>query len=312
MLRLVVVSALLLLVRGATFSRTPTMRMLATPRSSALPLVRGAAWPTRTTTTRMSATPPIKEVVVVGGGWAGYTVADALSKSPGVRVTLLEASQNAGGLAGGWRTPGGRPVEAGIHGFWREYRNTFAAMESIGLSVDDVLTPFTPSVLVSQSGKVATAPVLGSVPSNTAGPQTAVPLPFAPEALMLKISELLPPPLDTALLAEFAPGSRLTPADRASAIGLLPVWADFRQEERDSWLRYDEVTAEDLFKQCVHIFIHIYVCIYIISGSPSALVGGWIGRNRVNHVLRYPFGSWPPTRLWEVVRTVAAPPLIVV
>ena len=41
-------------------------------------------------------------VVVVGGGWAGYTAAESLSASADVDVTVLEASPRAaGGLAGG-------------------------------------------------------------------------------------------------------------------------------------------------------------------------------------------------------------------
>eukprot|EP00967_Tisochrysis_lutea_P094641 scaffold137664_cov27-Tisochrysis_lutea.AAC.1 len=202
----------------------------------------------------------VRKVVVIGGGWAGYTVADALSSSPDVSLTLLEARATSGGLAGGWRTSGGRPVEAGVHGFWREYRNTFAMMEAIGLDVDRVLTPYTPSVLVSRTGRVATAPVLGlaanAVPSTSAagavrdGGGSSVPaLPLSPQQLISRFAQLLPAPLDTALLAEYAPGSRLTLADRASAIGLLPLWADFGQEDRMSWLRYDDVTAEDLFKR---------------------------------------------------------------
>ena len=70
-------------------------------------------------------------------------------------VSLLDASpRGPGGLAGaGWKTKElNQTVEAGIHGFWREYRNTFAQMEQIGLVLDDVLTPFTPSLLVSSQG----------------------------------------------------------------------------------------------------------------------------------------------------------------
>ena len=36
--------------------------------------------------------------------------------------------------------------------------------------------------------------------------------------------------------------------DRASGVGLLACWADFRQEDADSWARYDDVSAETLFK----------------------------------------------------------------
>ena len=189
----------------------------------------------------------VREVVVVGGGWAGYAAADALSASGDCHVTLLEASPRAaGGLAGGWRTPGGRPVEAGIHGFWRYYTNTLALLESLGLDVDDVLTPYTPSVLVSKSGRVATAPVLAVSPTDTAspsssssGPRGGLPLqPLSLEAALQRVADTLPAPLDTALLADFAPGSRLTLADRASALGLLAYWADFRQEDPESWARY--------------------------------------------------------------------------
>ena len=60
---------------------------------------------------------------------------------------------------------------------------------------------------------------------------------------------MLPAPLDTALLAEFSPTSPLTLLDRASAIGLLACWADFGQEDEASWRRYDDVSAEEMFKE---------------------------------------------------------------
>ena len=63
------------------------------------------------------------------------------------------------------------------------------------------------------------------------------------------MADALPAPLDTALLADFAPGSRLNVADRASALGLLAFWADFRQEDPESWARYDALSAEQLFKE---------------------------------------------------------------
>lgn len=33
-----------------------------------------------------------------------------------LKVTLLEAGASVGGLVAGWKTPGGRSVEAGVHG----------------------------------------------------------------------------------------------------------------------------------------------------------------------------------------------------
>lgn len=58
-----------------------------------------------------------KTAVVVGGGWAGFGAAHALAKD-GFDVTLLDASLSPGGLSTGFRTAKGRPVEAGIKGFW--------------------------------------------------------------------------------------------------------------------------------------------------------------------------------------------------
>ena len=194
-----------------------------------------------------------KRVVVIGGGWAGFSAADALATAPSdsVDIILLDASpRGAGGLAGSWKTQGGRPVEAGVHGFWREYRNTFAAIERIGLDLDDVLGPYSPSVLVSKSGKVALAPVLGDGHSTSTATekvgknkQVANPLSLPLE----RLAELLPPPLDVALVSDFYPSSPLTLVDRASAIGLLGAWADFGQEDKASWDIYNKVSAEELF-----------------------------------------------------------------
>lgn len=54
-----------------------------------------------------------KRVVVVGGGWAGFGAAKALSEAGPYDVTLLDANPNPGGLSAGWRTEAGRSVEAG-------------------------------------------------------------------------------------------------------------------------------------------------------------------------------------------------------
>lgn len=200
---------------------------------------------------------PATKVVVVGGGWAGFSAADALSSiGDDIQVELLDASpRGSGGLAGGWRTKKlNRAVEAGLHGFWREYRNTMATIERIeGIEVDKVLTPFTPSILVSESGRVATAPVLGSSADDTAGnasdsasSRTRV-NPFDPTKILENLADLLPPPLDVALLAEYSPDSPLTLADRVSGVGLLGAWADFEQEDANSWDRYDKISAENLF-----------------------------------------------------------------
>jgi hypothetical protein len=68
-----------------------------------------------------------------------------------------------------------------------------------------------------------------------------------PSKSLKGVAELLPPPLDVALLSEFSPDSPLSLADRASALGLLGAWADFEQEDAASWDRYDKISAESLF-----------------------------------------------------------------
>merc|ERR1719238_2539606 len=101
------------------------MRSVASVLLLLAPVCVGAAAPT---------------AVVVGGGWAGFGAAWGLAQR-GIDVTVLEASSEAvGGLAAGWSGPDGRPVELGIHGFWRSYANCFRLCEQIGLSIDDVFT----------------------------------------------------------------------------------------------------------------------------------------------------------------------------
>jgi uncharacterized protein with NAD-binding domain and iron-sulfur cluster len=51
--------------------------------------------------------------VIVGAGWAGLGATYHLIQQ-GYDVTLLEASPYIGGLVAGWKTEGGRSVEAGI------------------------------------------------------------------------------------------------------------------------------------------------------------------------------------------------------
>ncbi len=202
-------------------------------------------------------------VVVVGGGWAGYSFAESISynniEDENVDIILLDAAKQAkGGLAGGFRdgSSNNRPVEAGIHGFWREYKNTFDIMNQIeGVTVDEVLGDYTPSVLFSKNGKVAVAPVLvednGSEDNNS-----SMKLPKLTElneqAIRRLIAANLPPPLDLPVLAELN-GSKsngvIQPTDLLSGLGLLGAWADFEQESPSSWKRYDSQPASLLFEK---------------------------------------------------------------
>jgi uncharacterized protein with NAD-binding domain and iron-sulfur cluster len=166
-------------------------------------------------------------------------------------------------LAAGWRTPKlQRPVEAGLHGFWREYKNTFAAMERIGLDLDEVLTPFTPSILVSSSGRVALSAVMGNdnppnPPKITASSLIGTDL-LDPKYFQNRLSDLLPPPLDLALLSDFESDNPLTTLDRLSGIGLLGAWADFEQEDSNSWRRYDNISADSLFRSIAGVTPKLY------------------------------------------------------
>jgi len=175
------------------------------------------------------------QIAVIGGGWAGYTAAHSVLAA---NVTLLDAS-TGGGLAGGYRTPiTNQPVEAGIHGFWREYRNAFAILDELGIR-EQVLGPYVPSVLVSASGRVALAPILGE------GQAPALDL----RNPLASLAPLLPPPLDLAAAAQIEDNSALNLLDRASGIGLLGAWADFGQEDPASWARYDRVSAKQMLDQ---------------------------------------------------------------
>lgn len=207
----------------------------------------------RITFTIVSVTQQRPKIVIIGGGWAGYSFAESIVQNEADIILLDAAAKDSagGGLAGGYRTPnGGRPVEAGIHGFWREYKNVFDMMEHrIGLDIDSVLGEFSPSVLYSKNGKVATAPVLASKKEHriSKGELTGDRTLLSQRKLLELISMNLPPPLDVALLTEFQPNSKLTIIDRISAIGLLGAWSDFEQESPISWKRYDSISADEMF-----------------------------------------------------------------
>ena len=199
-------------------------------------------------------------IVVVGGGWAGYSFCESISHNNfdgrNVEIILLDAAkQGGGGLAGGYRGKNGRPVEAGIHGFWREYRNTFDIMNAIeGVDVDEVLGDFSPSVLRSKNGKVAVAPVLLKE-DDEGGSGDRLGRNFSEETFRRFIAANLPPPLDLLVLAKLdnsktkGDDSKLNPADLISGLGLLGAWADFEQESRTSWENYDTQPASLLFEK---------------------------------------------------------------
>ncbi len=157
-----------------------------------------------------------QKVVVVGAGWAGLGATYHLAKQ-GYDVTLLEAGAYPGGLVAGWKTDGGRSVEAGIHGFWYPYRNIFSLINELELNP---FTSWTRSSQYSPFGLEVESPIFQDLPR-------------------------LPTPLGTFIYTQF---QRLPLIDRFSALPLLYAVVDFDNSD-DAWRRYDSVTARELFKQ---------------------------------------------------------------
>ena len=176
-----------------------------------------------------------KKVVVVGAGWAGLGATYHLARQ-GYDVTLLEAGSQPGGLVAGWKTPGGRSVEAGIHGFWYPYRNIFSLVRELGLSP---FTPWTRSSQYSPAGLEVESPIFQDEPR-------------------------LPSPLGTFLYTRF---KRLPLSDRLSALPLLYATIDFDNSD-EAWKRYDAVTARELFKQ-----FGVSSRLYRDAFNPMLLVG---------------------------------------
>jgi uncharacterized protein with NAD-binding domain and iron-sulfur cluster len=176
-----------------------------------------------------------KKIVVIGAGWAGLGATYHLVKQ-GYDVTLLEASPHAGGLVAGWKTPQGRSVEAGIHGFWYPYQNIFRLVRELKLHP---FTPFTRSNQYSPFGLETSSPIFQEKP-------------------------FLPSPLGTFIYPEFF---RLPLLDRLSALPLMYALVDF-DNSADAWQRYDKITARELFRQ-----YGVSERLYRESFEPMLLVG---------------------------------------
>jgi uncharacterized protein with NAD-binding domain and iron-sulfur cluster len=175
------------------------------------------------------------KVVVVGAGWAGLGATYHLAKQ-GYDVTLLEAGAYPGGLVAGWKTKGGRSVEAGIHGFWYPYNNIFSLVDELELKP---FTPWTRSAQYSPAGLEVESPIFQDLPR-------------------------LPTPLGTFFYTSF---KRLPLSDRLSALPLLYALLDFDNSDR-AWQRYDGMTARELFKK-----YGVSARLYRESFEPMLLVG---------------------------------------
>ena len=175
------------------------------------------------------------KIVVIGAGWAGLAATSHLAEQ-GYDVTLLEAAPYPGGLVAGWKTPGGRSVEGGIHGFWYPYFNIFNKVKQLNLNP---FTRFTRSSQYSPAGLEVESPI------------------FQDETR-------LPSPLGTFIYTKF---KRLPLSDRLSALPLLYSVIDF-DNSHEAWQRYDKMTARELFRQ-----YGVSERLYKESFEPMLLVG---------------------------------------
>ncbi|CAL5218947.1 g699 [Coccomyxa viridis] len=158
-------------------------------------------------------------VVVVGGGWAGFGAAKHLAET-GYNVTLIDAAPNPGGLSAGWRTPQGRAVEAGIKGFWYQYHNIFALVRELG--IENPFTDWTTSGFWSPQGLTTEAPVFSRRP---------------------QLPTMLGQFVHTLPLFR-----RLSLADRATMVPLLAAVVDFDSSQA-TYEQYDSMTAKELFQK---------------------------------------------------------------
>lgn len=126
----------------------------------------------------------VPHILVVGAGIAGLSAAVHLARA-GARVTVLEASRVAGGrfcTAGDVTFDfGGRtwrfPVDHGLHGVWRQYRNLRALLESVPGAAP--LVPVDDQELVLQRPGGAVAVEIGARVRTSRLPDV-----FAPLALL--------------------------------------------------------------------------------------------------------------------------------
>jgi len=157
-----------------------------------------------------------KKAVIVGGGWAGLGAALHLTGLDRYDVTLVEAGKKVGGLVAGYEEDG-KPIEVGIHGYWRPYNNLFRLCDDLGLKP---FTDWTRSDSFSPLGKETSAPIFGDLPR-------------------------LPTPLGTLVYTQF---HRVSVQDRLTALPLLLTLADFDPKNKADWERYDKMSARELLR----------------------------------------------------------------
>ena len=185
-----------------------------------------------------------RKVVVIGAGWGGLSVANQLSMEPDVEVTVVDAAARAGGLVSdSFLTPGGRRAEAGQHGFWAEYGNIFALIDSLQLP-EDPLTGYAEQGQYSPAGLEAVWPVYNEQKQQL------------PTGLGQALYTREWPPLEP---GTHRAADRLTPCshraltgflnlpitDLATAAPLVLAFSEF-DDSPEAWARYDKLSFLDL------------------------------------------------------------------
>lgn len=168
-----------------------------------------------------AASPQTKKVIVVGSGWAGLGAAKHLAEQHDVSVTLLDAQSTPGGVSAGWRTPQGRPVEAGIKGFWYAYPNISDLVDNQLDLEESPFTDYLTSGFWAPDGLITEAPVFSK--------QTRLPT----------------------IIGQFVATHplfyRLSLADRLTIIPWLYHVLNFNSDP-ETYEKYDQMTAREMFR----------------------------------------------------------------
>lgn len=163
-----------------------------------------------------------KKVVVIGGGWSGFGACLHLSRTEGVDVVLYDAAAEPG--TGLMKSEGGRDVEPGTRGFWYDYPNINALVDTLGIS------PFTEYLTSGFWEKSGTSSKL----------ITEAPV-FSAEKL--KLPTILGQYWSTA--PKFY---NLPIADRVSMIPFLKDWLVYNRDQ-ETYEMYDRMTSRELFER---------------------------------------------------------------
>lgn len=176
----------------------------------------------------------VKNVVVIGAGWGGLSVAHHLlfqNKNKNLNVTLIDAAPRVGGVVrDGYTTKvkKRKNAEAGQHGFWDNYYNIFNFLEtelqpyidqsSSSTKADDILTSYAEQGQYSPRGLEAIWPVYREMEPK------------------------LPTGIAQFVYTKFM---NLPITDRLTALPLVLAFSEF-DDSPQAWAKYDDLSFRDL------------------------------------------------------------------